>query len=335
MKTPTSTLKTILFLVFLLSFWMSAQSQVYKTDEPFAHTFSIVARDANTGEMAVGVQSHWFSVGSIVSWGKSGVGVVATQSFVNPACGPGGLKLMESGLSPEEALNQLLNEDPGKAVRQVAFLNTSGKVAVHTGASCIAHAGHAFGVDYSVQANMMLTDRVVAAMEEAFTNNPQLPLAERVVGVLKAAQLAGGDIRGKQSAALLVVGPNLVDNPWEDKRIDLRVDDHSTPIEELARLLTVHRAYEYMNQGDLDVEHGDMKAALKSYGKAEALFPENLEMKYWKAVALASNGKLEEALPIFKVVFDKDENWRELTRRLPAAGLLQLEKNQMAKILSL
>lgn len=322
-------------VILLTCGYLFSKAQTYLADEPLAHTYSIVARDANTGEMAVGVQSHWFSVGSIVSWGKSGVGVVATQSFVNPAYGPEGLGLMESGLSPEEALQQLISNDPGEALRQVAFLNNEGDVASYTGAKCIEYANHVNGMNYSVQANMMLTNKVVQAMEEAFLNNPQLPLAERVVAVLKAAQSAGGDIRGKQSAALLVVGPEIVENIWEDKLIDLRVDDHEAPLEELDRLLRVHRAYGYMNQGDLNVEHGDMEAALRSYGKAESMFPDNLEMKYWKAVALASNGMLKEALPIFKEVFDADNNWRELTRRLPPVGLLELEKSELAKILSL
>lgn len=308
-------------------------AQVYK--EQFAHTFSIVARDTVTGEMAVGVQSHWFSVGSLVSWGKSGVGVVATQSFVNPAYGPIGIQLMEEGKSAEEALQILVAKDEGKDVRQVAMLDVSGNAAAFTGEKCIREAGHFVGDDFSVQANMMLNDKVVPTMRKAFEENGNLPLAERVVKVLQAAQKAGGDIRGKQSAALIVVGANKVEEPWLDKMVDLRVDDHRDPLAELERLLNVHNAYQHMNKGDLAVEHGDMKLALEEYGAAEKLFPENLEMKYWTAIAMASNGQLEESLPIFKAIFKKDDNWRGLTKRLPESGLLDLPEKDLQKILKL
>ncbi len=323
--------KAILFCLFLLP--ITNFAQVYK--EQFAHTFSIVARDTITGEMAVGVQSHWFSVGSLVSWGKSGVGVVATQSFVNPAYGPKGIQLMEEGKNAEEALQTLAAKDEGKEVRQVAMLDANGKSAAFTGKKCIREAGHFVGDNFSVQANMMLNDKVVPAMHKAFEENGNLPLAERVVKVLQAAQNAGGDIRGKQSAALIVVGANKVEEPWLDKLVDLRVDDHENPLAELERLLNVHNAYQHMNKGDLAVEHGNMKVALEEYAAAEKLFPENLEMKYWTAIAMASNGQMEESLPIFKAIFKKDDNWRELTKRLPESGLLELTDKDLQKILKL
>ncbi|MDY8138207.1 DUF1028 domain-containing protein [Aquimarina sp. 2201CG5-10] len=323
----------ILITYFMFSSFAVQAQQVYK--EKFAHTFSIVARDKNTGEMAVGVQSHWFSVGSIVSWGQSGVGVVATQSFVNPAYGPDGLKLMSEGINAKEALDQLVGKDEGKDFRQVAFLDSQGNVAAFTGKKCIVSAHHIIGDNFSVQANMMLNDKVVPAMAKAFEEHNNLPLAERIVKVLLAAQDAGGDIRGKQSAALVVVGPEPVKNSWEDKKVNLRVDDHKNPLEELQRLLQVHKAYEHMNQGDLAVEVGDMTKALKEYGAAEQLFPDNLEMKYWKAVALTNNKRLEEALPIFKQIFDKDKNWKELTKRLPKSGLLNVSESDLNKIIGL
>ncbi len=322
----------LFLLTFLISHQIEAQ-QVYK--EKFAHTFSIVARDAVTGEMAVGVQSHWFSVGSIVSWGQSGVGVVATQSFVNPAYGPDGLKLMADGKTAKEALDILVSKDEGKDFRQVAFLDLNGNVSAFTGKKCIVSAHHITGDNFSVQANMMLNDQVVPAMAKAFEEYKNLPLADRVVKVLLAAQKAGGDIRGKQSAALLVVNAKPAKNSWEDKKVNLRVDDHKEPLQELQRLLQVHKAYEHMNKGDLAVEVGDMVSALKEYGAAEKLFPENLEMKYWKAVALANNKKLEEALPIFKYIFDKDNNWRELTKRLPKSGLLTITNKQLEQVIKL
>ncbi len=312
------------------------QAQIHpNTGDHLAHTYSIVALDTATGEMAIGVQSHWFSVGTIVSWGRSGVGVVATQSFVNPAYGPGGLDLMSQGKSAEEALQILVEADRGRDYRQVAFLDSHGSVSAFTGSSCISSASHAIGENYSVQANMMLNDDVVPAMSKAFLNHADLPLAERVLRVLQAAQAAGGDIRGKQSAALILVGPEVAEEVWSDHKIDLRVDDHQDPLGELDRLLQVHRAYEHMNRGDLAVEHQDMETALQEYGAAEQMFPRNLEMKYWKAVALANNKRMEEALPIFEYVFNRDDNWRELTRRLPASGLLSVSERELQTILKL
>lgn len=321
-----------LFLVLLcclpLSSKVSAQTAEIMKD-PFAHTYSIVARDAKTGEMAVGVQSHWFSVGSIVSWGKAGVGVVATQSFVNPAYGPNGLKLMEQGLAPAEALTILLALDEGKAYRQVAFLNANGETAVHTGEKCVEAAGDFAAENFSVQANMMLNDKVVPAMKKAFLEHENLPLAERVLKVLQAAEAAGGDIRGKQSAALIVVGAEKVEHPWEEKKIDLRVDDHAEPLVELERLLKVARAYEFMNRGDLAMEAANVEKALEEYGSAMELFPENLEMKYWTAVALANSGRMDEAKPLFEAIFKADPNWKEMTRRLPASGLLNISEKEL------
>lgn len=321
----------LFFLCMLTGFTSKAQEYSVQKDV-FAHTFSIVARDSVTGEMAVGVQSHWFSVGSVVPWGRSGVGVVATQSFVNPAYGPEGLKLMEEGKTASEALGILVAQDEGKEYRQVAFLDNTGRTEAFTGEKCVEAASHITGKNFSVQANMMLNNKVVPAMEQAFRSHPNLPLAERIVKVLQAAQEAGGDIRGRQSAALIVVGPEKVKNSWEDKKIDLRVDDHPEPLKELERLLKVARAYEFMNRGDLAMEEEDVPEALKQYGKAMEMFPENLEMQYWTAVALANSGRLEEAKPMFDSIFQKDENWREMTRRLPASGLLNVSEDELKEI---
>lgn len=326
-------MKQIILIILLMANSFAVNAQTYKNSEPFAHTFSIVARDTATGEMAVGVQSHWFSVGTLVSWGKSGVGVVATQSFINPAFGPEGLKLMENGISAKDALNQLIEADEGRDFRQLALLDVNGSVSSYTGAKCVQSAFQIVGDNFAVQANMMLNDKVVPAMEKAFLENAHLPLAERVVKVLIAAQEAGGDIRGKQSAALLVVGPEKVAE-WLDKKVDLRVDDHPNPLIELRRLLFVHRAYDHMNKGDLAVEHGNMLLALKEYAAAEEMQPENFEMKYWKAVTMANNGMLEEALPIFKIVFANDTNWREMTKRLPVSGLLIVSNIELQSIMN-
>ncbi|TET55682.1 MAG: DUF1028 domain-containing protein [Promethearchaeota archaeon] len=304
-------------------------------DNAFAHTYSIVARDPKTGEMGVGVQSHWFSVGSVVSWGEAGVGVVATQSLVNKSFGLRGLELLKQGKSPQEAIDILLSDDEGRDVRQVAILDTQGRVATHTGSKCIKQAGHIVGDNFSVQANLMLSDKVWPVMAEAYEKNNNMPLPERIIKSLEAAESVGGDIRGKQSAALLVVAGEPTEEKWEDPKIDLRIEDHTEPLKELNRLLKVYRAYEHMNKGDLAIEKGNMDNAREEYDAALKMLPENLEMIYWVAVSLANQKKIKEALILFERVFKKDENWRLLTERLPDSELLNVSEEDMKKILSL
>jgi len=285
------------------------------------HTYSIVAHDPATGEMGVAVQSHWFSVGSIVTWAEAGVGAIATQSFVDPAYGPRGLELMRSGLNAEQALKALVTVDSGRDVRQVAMVDTTGRVAAHTGSRCIESAGHHVGPGYSVQANMMHHDTVVPAMVLAY-ESASGPLAERLIAALAAAEDAGGDIRGSQSAAIYVVRGVGTGRIWTDRVVELRIEDHPDPVAELKRLYRVHRAYEHMNRGDVAVETGDLEAALREYGAAAELAPDNLEVMYWHAVTLATNGRFDEAAPIFLRVFAADERWRELTRRLLKPGIV-------------
>jgi uncharacterized Ntn-hydrolase superfamily protein len=321
----------IILLVLLISTSLIPQSVF--GDEPLAHTFSIVARDAETGEMGVAVQSHWFSVGSLVAWGEAGVGVVATQSFVNPSFGQRGLELLKKGMTAQEVVDQLISTDEGRDVRQLAIVDSKGNSASYTGSKCISEAGNIAGDNYSVQANMMLNSTVWGAMSKAFENSKG-PLAERLITALEAAQKEGGDIRGKQSACLLVVKGKATGNLWEDRLIDLRVEDNPNPIIELKRLLNVHRAYDHMNAGDLAVEKNDMNLAMDEYNAAMKMFPENLEMKYWTAVSLANKGEVEEALPMFKEIFQKDKNWKELTRRLVPVGLLNVDEKSFQEILN-
>jgi len=297
------------------------------------HTYSIVARDTLTGEMGVAVQSHWFSVGSLVTWAEAGVGAVATQSFVDPAYGPLGLELMRAGKTAQQALEALLASDPGRDVRQVAMIDAKGNVAAHTGSKCIQGAGHIVGNNYSVQANLMLNDKVWPAMSKAF-ESAKGDLAERMLAALDAAETVGGDIRGKQSAAILIVKPKSTGRPWADRVMELRVEDHEEPLKELRRLVRVHRAYEHMNAGDLAVEHGDVDGALREYSAAEAMFPDNLEMKFWHAVALVNVGKVKDSLPLFTIIFAKDRNWATLVPRLPASGVLNADEKTINEILS-
>lgn len=322
----------LLLLIFLFSQTISAQK--FFGTEPFAHTYSIVARDTVTGEMGVAVQSHWFAVGTIVSWGEAGVGVIATQSFVNPSFGPRGLILLKQGLSAQQVLDLLIESDEGRDFRQLAILDSKGNAAAYTGKKCIDDAGQIVGNNYSVQANMMLNDKVWGAMSKTFENSKG-NLADRLLEALDAAQDVGGDIRGKQSAAILVVKAKPTGNIWEDRIVDIRIDDHENPLKEIRRVYNVHSAYEHMNKGDLAIEHNDMDLAMKEYSAAETMFPENEEMKYWHAVTLANMGKVEESLPLFKEVFNMNDNWVKLTARLIKPQLLNVSTEDLNKILNL
>jgi uncharacterized Ntn-hydrolase superfamily protein len=297
------------------------------------HTFSIVARDPNTGELGVAVQSHWFSVGPIVPWAEAGVGAVATQSFVEPSYGKLGIELMRNGKSAPDALRVLLAGDEGRDVRQVAMIDTQGRVDAWTGKNNIQAAGHIVGKNYSVQANLMVNDKVWPAMSAAFESN-RGDLADRMLAALDAAQAAGGDIRGRQSAALIVVTGKPTGQSWKDRTFDLRVEDNPEPLKELRRLVTLQRAYNHMNAGDLAVEHKDNEGALREYSVAEKLVPDNAEMIYWHAVALVNMGRADESLPLFRRVFAMDPNWATLTPRLPKSGLLPDDRKLIEKILS-
>ncbi len=290
---------------------------------PVVHTFSIVARDPKTGEMGVAVQSHWFSVGSVVTWGEAGVGVVATQSIIDPGYGPKGLDLMRHAVSAPDALKQLLTDDTEREVRQVAMLDAQGRVSAFTGKLCIAAAGHKVGAQYSVQANIMANDRVWPAMAAAF-ERAQGDLAERLLAALDAAQAAGGDLRGRQAAAILVVGPKSSGRPWAgaDRIFDLRVEDNPEPLKELRRLVRLQRAYAHANHGDELVSQKKIDEALQEYAAAAALAPEIQELPFWQAITLVSVGREAQAVPILRKVLAKEPWWADLIPRLPAANQL-------------
>ena len=298
------------------------------------HTYSVVARDATTGQIGVAVQSHWFSVGALVPWAEAGVGAVATQSFVDPSYGPMGLALMKAGRSAPEALAALLAGDAGRDVRQVGMIDAQGRVATHTGRLNIPAAGGQVGNGYTVQANLMEKATVWPAMAKAFEAAAG-DLAERMLAALDAAQAEGGDIRGQQSAALLVVKARSSGRPWADKVFDLRVEDHPRPLEELRRLVRVQRAYNHMGAGDDCVTAKDWVCAEREYGAARALEPQNAEMAFWHAVALATGGRLAEARPLFAQAFGADPRWKELVRRLPAVDQLPKDPNVLDAILAL
>ena len=296
-------------------------------------TYSIVALDETTGELGVAVQSHWFSVGFLVPWAKAGVGAVATQSFVKVDYGPDGLQLMESGITAVDALKTLTSKDDGEAVRQVGMIDIKGNVAAHTGSRCIKYAGHIVGENYSVQANMMANGTVPKAMAVAFEKTKG-DLADRMMAALEAAEAEGGDIRGKQSAAMVIVSgePSGVD--WKDTKLSLRIEDHPTPLIELKRLIRVHRAYQHANMGDHYMETEEIDKALIEYSKAAEYYPENAELPYWSAVALANGGRIEEALPVFQSVFERNPDLKTMTPRVVKSGLFPDDKILISKIMN-
>ncbi|MBC7930148.1 MAG: DUF1028 domain-containing protein [Rubrivivax sp.] len=334
----TTTLAT--FVLFAVAKTRKAEAQEHARQDDAAprplrpvHTYSIVARDAATGEMGVAVQSHWFSVGSNVAWAEAGVGAIATQSFIDPSYGKNGLDLMRGGAGAEEALKALIAKDEGRDVRQVAMIDAQGRVAAHTGAKCIEAAGDLTGMIYSVQANLMANARVWPAMARAF-EAAKGDLAERMLAALDAAQAVGGDIRGRQSAAIVIVKGVSTGKPWADRTFDLRVDDSPEPLKELRRLVRLQRAYNHMNAGDLAIERKDNEGALREYSAAERLVPDNIEMIYWHAVALANMNRVDEALPLFRRVFAADPNWRTLTPRLVKSGILPDDKKLIDRIVN-
>lgn len=319
-------------LILVLAILTLVFSQKTSSMRPIS-TYSIVALDETTGELGVAVQSHWFSVGFLVPWAKAGVGAVATQSFVKVDYGPDGLQLMESGITAVDALKTLTSKDEGEAVRQVGMIDIKGNVAAHTGSRCIKYAGHIIGENYSVQANMMANGTVPKAMAVAFEKTKG-DLADRMMAALEAAEAEGGDIRGKQSAAMVIVSgePSGVD--WKDTKLSLRIEDHPTPLIELKRLIRVHRAYQHANMGDHYMETEEIDNALIEYSKAAEYYPENAELPYWSAIALANGGRLEEALPVFQSVFERNPDLRTMTPRLVKSGLLPDDENLINKIMN-
>jgi uncharacterized Ntn-hydrolase superfamily protein len=297
------------------------------------HTYSIVAIDKGTGEMGAAVQSHWFSVGSSVIWAESGVGAVCTQSFIEASYGPLGLELMRAGKTAEEALAGLLRADKHEDVRQVAMLDNQGRVAAHTGKNCIPEAGQFSGAGFSCQANLMLKNTVWNAMAKAFEDT-QGELVDRLMAALEAAQAEGGDIRGKQSAAIIVVKGKSSGAPWKDRIYDLRVEDNPAPLVELKRLIRLNKAYNFMNKGDEFLTEGKVEEGMRAYTQAMNMYPEDAEMIFWPAATLASLGKVEESLPLFKKVFAIDPNWAILVPRLPPVGQLPKDKGLIKKILA-
>ena len=261
-------------------------------------TYSIVARDPKTGELGVAVQTCWFAVGSVVPWVEPGVGAIATQSFTETAYGPGGLTLLREGVRPKEALRRLVAADPGAARRQVAMVDARGRLAVHTGSGCVPAAGQETGAGFSVQANMMERDSVWGAMAAAFeASEGELP--ERMIVALRAAEAEGGDMRGRQSAALVVVAGERSERPWE-RIVDIRVDDHRQPLDELERLVALSRAYRRLDAAEELLMQDDLEAAAGEAAVAHALAPKDGQVLFDRGLILAKLGRRNAAAELLR-----------------------------------
>lgn len=328
-------MRTRAFIIAAVFFLAGMAGTANASFEPLrpVHTYSIVARDAETGQLGAAVQSHWFSVGADVIWAEPGVGAVATQSFVDPSYGPLGLQLMRGGKSAEQALTALLAADAHENVRQVGMVDANGAVANHTGDKAIVEFCDLTGDGFAVQANLMWKPTVCSAMFDAY-QDAQGDLADRLLVALEAAQREGGDIRGRQSVALLVVSGDVSEPAWGGRIFDLRIEDHAEPLVEMRRLLTMARAYRLMNEGDEHMTNGDVENAVRAYSSAEKLVPDSHEMIFWHAATLAAAGRVDEALPLFSKAFGMWPLWRELVQRLPASDLLPDDPELMARILA-
>lgn len=318
-------------LAALMATSLGSTGPVALPRDPLVHTYSIVARDPATGELGVAVQSHYFSVGPIVPWAEAGVGAVATQSLALVDYGPYGLDLMRQGFTAQQALDSLVRADEHSAGRQVAMVDAKGGVATYTGPKCIPDAGHQTGNQYSVQANLMANPRVWPAMAAAY-EKAEGDLTERMLQALEAAEKEGGDIRGRQSAAILVVRPKPSGKPWMDRSIDLRVEDHADPLGELRRLVRLRRAYNHEDAGDNAIAAGKGDVALREYDAAMKLAPDVVELRFWAAVSMYTNSREKEALEEFRKVFASERRWVDLVPRLAKAGLFPDDPKKIAEV---
>lgn len=282
-------------------------------------TYSIVARDPHTGELGCAVQSHWFGVGSVVPHVRAGVGAVATQSVPDPTHGPRILDLLAEGVAPDAAIDDVLAGDDGGGYRQLGVVGADGRASTYTGPGCMAEAGHKAGADFSAQANIMASADVWTAMAETFAGaDPTTPLAERLLDVMDAAEAAGGDIRGQQSAALVVLPPPAPPGTPPVLPVDLRVEDHPQPLAELRRLLVLHRAYAAATAGDEAMAEGRLDDMVRHYEEAGRLAPGNPELLFWAGMAASYTGDMERGLEQVSRAIDASPGLRTLLERLTA-----------------
>ncbi|MFC5996755.1 DUF1028 domain-containing protein [Pseudonocardia hispaniensis] len=305
-------------------------------------TYSILALDPEAGEIGVAVQSHFFAVGSCVPWAQAGVGVVASQSIVEPAYGVRGLSLMAQGRSPQQVLDSLLADDAGAPTRQVAMLGVSGAGATHTGPGCIGHAGHCVRQHSRTQANLVAAPQVWTAMAEEFEGAAG-SLAQRLLAALRAGEAQGGDLRGQQAAALKVVRTVATGDLNADVVVDLRVDDADRPLDELDRLLTASQTLAGLLRllqtpglliGEFAVAEETLTDALGELDRAQTLAGvSNAEPTVWKGLLLARAGRTDAARSCFASAGRVNPRTAELLRRLAAAGMWTRDPAELETLL--
>jgi uncharacterized Ntn-hydrolase superfamily protein len=297
-------------------------------------TYSIVARDPQTGEIGVAVQTALAGVGRLCPWAEAGIGAVATQAHVRTSHGPSGLSLMRNGHTAPQALAGVIAADPNAQIRQIGMVDAQGNTASHTGTSTIRYAGHRVGEGYAVQANMMAKDTVPPAMAEAF-EGAKGNLMQRIIASLYAAQAEGGDFRGQQSAALIIVSGNLPQANWGGVLYDVRVDDHPEPLKELERISNRHYAYQMTDEAAGLTQQGDIESAMGRYQDAIALAPEDLQLRFWFALTMADEfGQLQAVEGVFREVFAKDPMWAECLIRYAETNQMN-STNMVDQILAL
>lgn len=295
-------------------------------------TYSIIGRDHESGEVGIAVQSRWFHAGQDLAWIEPGLGAVCTQAMIEPTYGFRGLQLLRDGRNAEEALAELTAADEGRDIRQVAIADADGRYAQHTGAGCVAAAGHATGTDCCAQGNMLASDTCWGAMVAAFEET-EGNLTDRLLAALDAAEREGGDARGRQAARILVRPPQATGIPWQDRVIDLQVVDHPDPVPELRRLVTVSRAYDHLGKAFEHVDRGDVHAALDEAAVAHALAPADDQITFWRASFLGGAGRIEEALAAGREATQAHPGWPEFLRRCVEAGLAPPEARNLADAL--
>lgn len=296
----------------------------FDNKNPLVHTYSVMAYDKEKKEMGIAVQSHWFAVGTVVPWLKAGVGVVSVQSFVNLIYASYGLALMEGDMTPKQALYSLLEKDISPEIRQIIMMDAKGNIEAYTGNKCVPEAGHIVRDGFSVQGNVMMTKDTLERMADRFENTKG-GIDVKMLEALKVADKEKGDLRGKQSACMKIVSTEKPKHEWEGILLDIRVDDNKEPINELDRLLNIHKAYQHMNRAEMAFGEKDMEKAFKEYAKAQNLYSDNLELSFWEGVSLANIGKYHDAYSIFYTVFDKEPKWKTFTRRLITAEILNVD----------
>lgn len=287
---------------------------------PTAVTYSIVARDPETGRFGIAVQSHYLGVGPVVPWLEAGVGAVATQASVNISFGPMGLELLRGGRPAAEVVAALVASDPEAQVRQVGVVDASGQAAAHTGSECIRACGHQVGDGYSVQGNLLERDTCWPAMAVAYESAlaEGAPFVERLLRALEAAEAEGGDVRGRQSAAIMIVAPDRQQDAWRGRLLDMRIEDHPDPVPELRRIVTMQLAYDLLDDEGDDARSG--RSAAERYAQARQMAPEAYELVFWSGVQLAIGGDVEAARRELGIAFAADTRWRTTLQHLADSG---------------